>query len=483
VDAARQRLAQAGLLAVALLAGCGSSEVERGGPTLRLALPVLPRTLDPALASDLPSLNVSHDLYAGLTRFTGNGVVPDLAASWGVERGGLVWTFHLRKGIRWNDGRDITADDFRRAWLRALEPRTRAPFAGPELGILRGARRFHASGRGPIGVEAPDPRTLRVTLQHPVPWFDELVAFPVSFPWRDGVFSGPFRLRSGGTRLVLERNAAYWNARSVKPKRLVLTASTQGADIVLPRGLAAPGLPWIETAPAPRGRGWKQLPTLAVHLLWMATRRPPLSDAVTRAVIARAAGDARLDRLVPSAMPGANAVTGGPALVLTGHRPPRTTLTLAYTRQDSTAAASIRLLQRGLAGAGITVTPLPFPTLSELLQAAGPPPRSDVDLVLLGWSSKLFDAYNILDLFPCASAFNVAQWCDRSYDALMRRAVRTLDDQRRWNIESRILQKLRDGLPAMPLAGQAEYVRLKPGVQGFSWSPIGFYELSGLTRS
>jgi len=105
VDAPRQHLAQARRLAAAaavaaLLAGCGSSTAPKGGQTLRLALPLLPRTLDPAKAADLPSMNVAHELYAGLTRFTPDGVEPDLASSWFVSRSGLVWTFHLRPNLR-----------------------------------------------------------------------------------------------------------------------------------------------------------------------------------------------------------------------------------------------------------------------------------------------------------------------------------------------------------------------------------------------
>ena len=88
----------------------------------------------------MASLNVAHELYAGLTRFSGTGVEPDLAQSWDVEQGGLVWTFHLRKNLRWSDDRRLTAGDFRRAWLRALAPSTGAPLAGPDLGIVRGAR-------------------------------------------------------------------------------------------------------------------------------------------------------------------------------------------------------------------------------------------------------------------------------------------------------------------------------------------------------
>ena len=150
-----------------LLAGCGgSSEPAPKRVMLRVALPIVPSQLDPAKASDLPSLNVAHELYSGLTRFSGTGVEPDLAESWDVDQGGLVWTFHLRKNLRWSDETPIVADDFRRSWLRALAPSTGAPYAGPALGIVRGARHLHATGSGGLGVEALDDRTLRVTLQH-----------------------------------------------------------------------------------------------------------------------------------------------------------------------------------------------------------------------------------------------------------------------------------------------------------------------------
>ena len=106
-----------------------------------------------------------------------------------------------------------------------------------------------------------------------------------------------------------------------------------------------------------------------------------------------------------------------------------------------------------------------------------------IDLVLLGWSSEFFDEYNILDLFPCASAFNIARWCDRRYDRLMGRAVRELDDEARYRIERELVEKLETAIPAVPLYSPTERVQLEPGVRGFRWSPIGFYELMGMTRS
>jgi hypothetical protein len=327
--------------------------------------------------------------------------------------------------------------------------------AGPDLGIVRGARAYHASGRGPVGIEAPDDRTLRVTLQHPIPWLDQLVAHPIAAAYRPDAYSGPFRVAS---RNVLDRNFNYWNAGALKAGRLVLTTKTKGADAILPRGLNPPGLPWVQTAKPPLGPGWRRLPTLAVQLVWVLNQSARLSSAT--GLVSRVTPG--YDQIVPK---GAHV-----ELQVIGRR----RLRLVYSKEDALAGRAIAQLRRTVAPA--VVVPIAVRTTGDLA-------RARADLVLLGWSPKIFDAYNTFDLFPCGSAFNVAHWCDSSYDALMRRAVRALDDRARWAIERRILAKLDASGPAAALSNPPEYVWLKPGVRGVSWSPIGFYELSGLTRS
>jgi oligopeptide transport system substrate-binding protein len=481
------------LACVLILIGCGGSsspEPPHGGAVLRLALPLVPATLDPAKAADLPSLNVVHELNGGLTRFSGRGVEPDLAESWEPSQNGLVWTFHLRKGLRWSDDAPITAEDFRRSWLRALAPSTHSAYARAEMQNIRGARRYRATGRGEVGVEAVDDRTLRVTLQHPVPWLHEQVAWPVFFPVpkSGSATSGPFRLASRTKRrLVLERNFNYWNVAAVKPRRIVLTRFPPAGDGILPRSIAAPGFPWIQTAPAPPAGFGRRLPTLSVGLLWLSTRRGALADpaarqavaaALDRGVLAAEVGERPIRTVVPPAMPGAAELRVPPVAYRAGARPLE--LTLAYTPQDPRAGNLAAQIQSQLGRHHIRVTLRPVSS-RMLLALAGPP--SQVDLVLLGWSSEFFDEYNILDLFPCASAFNVAQWCDRSYDRSMHQAVRTLDDRERWAIERTLVQKLQQDLPAIPLYSASEHVQLRNGVRGFRWSPLGFYELLGMTRS
>ena len=98
------------LAAALLLVGCGSSH-EASNVTLRLGLPLVPTQLDPARAADLPSLNVAHELYAGLTRYAGTngmkaveGAAPVMAVLLGSQPRGQLFAHigaiaqHLQQG-------------------------------------------------------------------------------------------------------------------------------------------------------------------------------------------------------------------------------------------------------------------------------------------------------------------------------------------------------------------------------------------------
>jgi hypothetical protein len=229
--------------------------------------------------------------------------------------------------------------------------------------------------------------------------------------------------------------------------------------------------------------GGRVLPTFSLELLWLVTRGSRLADPGFRQEVLSSVADlGGLPSFVPRSMPGA-ATVAPQGVTTTVFSPLPLRLTLAFTEQDVRARRLVVKVREVLAQDGIELTLRPVPTLRELLRLAGPPAQPGIDLVLLGWSAEFFDAYNILDLFPCGSAFNVAQWCDRSYDRLMAQAVRTLDDEDRWRIERRLVTKLDEAVPAIPLATPGEHVLLEPGVRGFRWSPIGFYELMGMTRS
>ena len=69
-----------------------------------------PRSLDPALSTDVPTGRAVGYLFDGLTRFTPKAqVVPDLATSWELASDGVTYTFHLKQGVRFHDGTSFSA--------------------------------------------------------------------------------------------------------------------------------------------------------------------------------------------------------------------------------------------------------------------------------------------------------------------------------------------------------------------------------------
>jgi ABC-type oligopeptide transport system substrate-binding subunit/DNA-binding SARP family transcriptional activator len=188
------------------------------------------QTLDPAMADDLFSVGVIHQLFSGLVEWTIEmGVVPDVARSWEVLEGGRKYVFHLRDDVRWSDGTPVTAGDFEYAWKRVLDPATMAP-TSYLLYDIKGAKAFHrgdASDPGQIGVRAPDERTLTVELEAPTGYFLHLLRHTKTYPVprhvveADGagwtgvgviITNGPFRLETwhrGGEVMLLSRNPWY----------------------------------------------------------------------------------------------------------------------------------------------------------------------------------------------------------------------------------------------------------------------------------
>ena len=200
LQAARQRMGKARGLAAASPRSCSPAAAARSAPkpqTLRLALPLVPTVLDPAkatrpaVAERLARALRGPDALLGDRRRAGPGRVV------GRRRGRARLDVPPAQG----DPLERRHADHGRGLQAApgcarSRPSTNAPYAGPELGIVRGARHLHATGNGSIGVQVLDDRNLRVTLQHPVPWLDELAAFPVAAPVppRPKLYSGPFRL-------------------------------------------------------------------------------------------------------------------------------------------------------------------------------------------------------------------------------------------------------------------------------------------------
>ena len=136
-----------------------------------------PATLDPHRFEDPWEATIIMDLFQGLTTFTPEmDVVPGQAESYSVSDDGLTYTFKLRQGLRWSDGTPLTAQDFEYSFRRILDPATRSPTAARHF-VLRNAREVYA-GTKPVealGVKATSALELVMQLEHPAPFYPELL--------------------------------------------------------------------------------------------------------------------------------------------------------------------------------------------------------------------------------------------------------------------------------------------------------------------
>jgi len=126
---------------------------KRGG-RLRIARPAASaaETLDSA--SSLSAYEYLGALYNRLVKLDEQGVtVPDLAEEWSATPDGVTWTFRLRRGVTFHDGRTFTAADVIYSIEHILDPET----ASPQGEVL-------AAMIGPGSMSAPDPHTLRIEL-------------------------------------------------------------------------------------------------------------------------------------------------------------------------------------------------------------------------------------------------------------------------------------------------------------------------------
>lgn len=108
------------------LTACRNTGREQGYLYYRLS--TNPTTLDPALIVDVTGGLISAKLFNGLVKLDKDmKIIPDLAEEWTVSKDGLIYRFTLKKGVRFSNGREVKAKDFKYSFERILNRKTRSP--------------------------------------------------------------------------------------------------------------------------------------------------------------------------------------------------------------------------------------------------------------------------------------------------------------------------------------------------------------------
>ncbi|EJO05887.1 peptide ABC transporter substrate-binding protein [Oenococcus oeni] len=442
-------------------------------------LPVDMTTQDLSQMTDSYAFEVAANVQQGLLSRTSSGAPKaGLAKSWSHSKDGLTWTFHLRKGLKWSNGDPLTASDFVYAWQRTVNPKTASQYAY----IYSGIKNADAINSGKnkdlssLGIKAKNKTTLVVTLEHPMPQFQNLMAFPVFFAQdkkfesslgskvgtssSKQVYSGPYKFvgwNGSNKKFKLVPNKNYWDAKAVKNKGVDFQVIT---DPTATLALYNKGeLDQVTLSTPQQIKKYKNSKNFKIYNqsqtdyleynqtgkvkgLTNAKIREALNLATDRKTIANSVSeglDSAATGITPAGL--AKTATGGDfakaaakatayaynikkakKLFAEGMKEvglKKLTLTIEGSSDSTVTKSTLDTLQQSWSELpGLTVKEKLVPFKQRLLDQE----NHNFDVVLAAWSADYSEPLTFLNMFVTGGSNNDGSWSNKEYDALIKSA-------------------------------------------------------------
>lgn len=222
---------------------------ESGEFNIAVCLASEPQTIDPALNSAVDGAIMINHMFEGLIKWVDDGegnamLAPGQAESWEKvvnDDGTVTYTMKMRDGIKWSDGKEVTAGDFEYSWKRLATPDTAADYCYM-IDMVQGYADVASGTADPdtLGIKAIDDKTLEIVLSYDCPYFEEIMAFPATFPVRQDmvegndewtydpasyVGNGPYKMKewSHNAYILAEKNAEYYDYANLGPETIRFT--------------------------------------------------------------------------------------------------------------------------------------------------------------------------------------------------------------------------------------------------------------------
>ncbi len=283
---------------------------QLGGGVLHVPIQGVVRSLDPSMTVTVEQADALPSVFETLTwAAEGTRIMPWLASEVLMENEGARFRFRLQAGVRFHNGRRLTARDVRHSWERLLL--NRESESRWVLSVIQGARRLLDGETTDLaGFHIVSPAEFFVDLEKPVPFFPAMISYAATAIVPEGTTSigataregavgtGPFRVVSfePGRRLELERNPHYWRDGRPRSEGVVFHFGIAPEEIrnefLAGRlSLARDLLPADAEAfrHDPRfASGYRESPRLTTYFVVFNLRRGPLRDAEGRRAIVRA---------------------------------------------------------------------------------------------------------------------------------------------------------------------------------------------------
>src|SRR5712691_729925 len=492
----------------------------RFGGVYRRPLTGNPSSLDPAHATDIYAHTVVNQIFDGLVQFDSHlNPVPAIAGFWEASVDGQVWTFYLRKGVRFHNGREVTADDFVYSFTRILDPAVRSPVTD-SFNYIRGVEDFQAGKTPQVeGLRAPDRYTLQISLKEPyAPFLSALAMSNAKVVPREEVEkrgeqfghhpvgSGPFAFVRWEQRqeIILQAYNFYYEGRPFLDQ-IVFKISTdkqfeEDFATFLKGELeetVVPSSKGEEIRQNPRYRPYTYLMKPLLHLLYIGlnTQTAPFTDRKVRQAfnyainkkaiveeIRQGVGSVPAKGILPPGMPGYD-----PDLVGYYYSPRRAKQLLAeagypggqgipvldiwFSSKEDTARKELEAYQEDLAELGITVEihqAADWPTFMTILEEKKPA------MFRLAWYSDIPDPDNFFyPLLFSQSKINRTFYRNLLVDQLLKEARSKTDYQQRIRLYQVIEQLVLDDAPWISQHHSAFEYLYQPYVQGIETNALG----------
>jgi peptide/nickel transport system substrate-binding protein len=507
--------------------GAGLRSPQSGG-TFIFAAGSNIHTLDPHFAYDTLSTAACRLIYDGLLDYDYEGnMIPSLAAQLPeISDGGRVFRFKLRDGIKFHNGREITAEDVSWSLHRLLSEAVGSP-GYPFFKSIVGAPEYHAGEAERIsGIVVIDEKTIELQLDEADQTFLNALAMPFAYPiareqvekleaeegrdavGRHPVGAGPFKFSrwERGVQVELERFEEYW-APAARPDRMVFLENIS-ADVASARFrngdldiLYRPSK--VHRLFLRESEAWApylaEAPSAAVFALGLNCELPPFDNVHIRRAVAFALDRSKLEKLDPGQVIAATQILPPMLAPYDPELPTRQEFDLARAKEEMRLAgfpdglsepitlwvrgeSEVRvaqLFQQDLKAIGIEIE-LKMVSFATYLKETGKPRVAQA--AFTGWHQDFPDPSNFMDILFHSRSIHPENSENRSFyrnpklDEILDRARAEIDRNKRLALYAEANAILAEDAPWAFLYYPVDMFAWQPYVKGFRPHPVWLNE-------
>ncbi|MCM0607054.1 MAG: peptide ABC transporter substrate-binding protein [Xanthomonadaceae bacterium] len=499
---------------LALILSFNSVFAEHSAKKFSFRLSGEPETLDWNLAHTSVETHLMMNMMDGLVTLDNKlNVKPMLATEWAISSDQKVYTFTLRKNVKWSDGVELKASHFVDGWKRLLSRETGASYSYLLFDLVGAQEYFEGkiSDFTKVGVKALGAYKLQVTLKNPVPYWITIPSFWVTFPIRSDLikkygkkWTKPGNLVTLGI-LVLEKyeidhkldfktNPYYWNLKTnveewsgiiIKDENTAVSLYQSGRlDFVN-------DLPILSLKNNQNNPELKEFAYLKTVYLGFAVTRPEVANAGLRRAIAMAIDKSKFAEIlygrqkpassfVPPPLFASGSNLGLPfsieraknELKKIGTLPKNIELLIPNVDKNMMVAQYIQGELKKNLGLEIAIQTYDYKTYRKHMES------QSESMFMASWGADYPDPDNFLSVFLSQSGNNRTLFKDDPYDSWVIQA-RSISNQKKREELYEIAQKrmLQDYAPIIPLYYEPNLVYVKPSIEGLLMDPMNNLDL------